>query len=284
MQDAKSAEAASPEWEPGTRVRRAPARRGNDLDGATWTRRSISVWSDIRKTPAERRLGHPAAFPAELAARLIECFTTAGDDVVLDPFAGSGSTLVAAAAADKRAIGIDVSGAYLEVARERLDEQGAADGKCRLVEADARRLGEHVEAGTVSLCVTSPPYWDVLSRRRTADGRAGPDYGAAAGSLGEAIGYEEFLDRLVEVFEGVRQALQPGRYCIVNVMDIRKRGAFYPLHSDLAGRMRASGWTYDDLIVWDRRQDYNSLRPLGFPAVFRINKVHEYLLIFRKPE
>lgn len=68
------------------------------------------MWSDIRKTSAERCLGHRAAFPAGLAARLIECFTTAGDDVVLDPFAGSGSTLVAAAAAGKRAIGIDVSG------------------------------------------------------------------------------------------------------------------------------------------------------------------------------
>ena len=38
-----------------------------------------------------------------------------------------------------------------------------------------------------------------------------------------------------------------------------------------------------DLIVWDRRWDYNFLRPLGYPAVFRINKIHEYILIFQKP-
>ena len=54
--------------------------------------------------------------------------------------------------------------------------------------------------------------------------------------------------------------------------------------SDLPERLRRTGWIYDDLIVWDRRQHYNSLRPLGYPSVFRINKVHEYRLIFRKPD
>jgi hypothetical protein len=73
----------------------------------------------------------------------------------------------------------------------------------------------------------------------------------------------------------------------VNVMDLRKQSQFYPLHSDLAARLSEAGrerrFIYDDLIVWDRRADYNNLRPLGYPAVFRINKVHEFLLIFRKP-
>ncbi len=36
-------------------------------------------------------------------------------------------------------------------------------------------------------------------------------------------------------------------------------------------------------MIWDRRGEYNNLRPLGFPAVFRINKTHEFVLIFRKP-
>ena len=95
--------------------------------------------------------------------------------------------------------------------------------------------------------------------------------------------YEQFLDQLVEVFSIVRATLRSGKYCIVNVMDIRKRRDFFPLHADLAARLRSTGWIYDDLIVWDRRQEYNGLRPLGFPSVFRINKVHEYLLVFQKP-
>jgi hypothetical protein len=48
--------------------------------------------------------------------------------------------------------------------------------------------------------------------------------------------------------------------------------------------MQELGFIYDDLILWDRRQEYNNLRPLGYPYKFRINKVHEFLLIFQKPE
>ena len=57
---------------------------------------------------------------------------------------------------------------------------------------------------------------------------------------------------------------------------------FFPFHSDLATRMQALGFVYDDLILWDRRQEYNNLRPLGYPYRFRVNKVHEFLLIFQK--
>ena len=60
-------------------------KRANDLDGATWTRYSISIWSDLRKTPEEAALKHPAMFPMALPARLIECFTRRGM-TVLDPF------------------------------------------------------------------------------------------------------------------------------------------------------------------------------------------------------
>ena len=43
------------------------------------------------------------------------------------------------------------------------------------------------------------------------------------------------------------------------------------------------GFLFDDLIIWDRKHEYNNLRPLGHPSVFRINRVHEYILIFQKP-
>jgi hypothetical protein len=70
-------------------------------------------------------------------------------------------------------------------------------------------------------------------------------------------------------------------------MDLRKKDRFFPFHSDLAARLsdreRGGRWIFDDLIIWDRRADYNNLRPLGYPAVFRINKVHEFLLIMRRP-
>ena len=101
------------------RSRRATKKRANDLDGATWLRYSISIWDDIRKTPEEVALKHPAMFPAQLPVRLLQCFTTSEDRTVLDPFAGIGSTVLAAEALGKVGIGLDISEEYIEKARNR---------------------------------------------------------------------------------------------------------------------------------------------------------------------
>ena len=77
--------------------------------------------------------------------------------------------------------------------------------------------------------------------------------------------------------------LKQGSYCVVDVMDIRKKSKFYPFHIDIAQMMQEIGFIFDDIIIWDRRLGYNDLRPLGYPSVFRVNKIHEYLLIFLKP-
>ena len=79
--------------------------------------RTLDVW-DIAPESA-RRVGHPAPFPVELPQWLIELFTYE-DDLVLDPFLGSGSTLVAAARLGRRAIGYDTDGDYVAMARRRL--------------------------------------------------------------------------------------------------------------------------------------------------------------------
>jgi len=259
-----------------------PARkRANNLDGKTWTRHSISVWSDIKKTAEEAALGHPAMFPAALPRRLIECFAAPGDRVVLDPFAGVGSTLIAAAESGMTGVGLELSADFHHVAQDRLKAMGHTD--VALHRADARRIADHVPPESVDLIITSPPYWDILSRRRTADRKATRTYGAGRRDLGEISDYAAFLDALGEVFAGCWTCLRPGHYVLVVVMDLRKRDRFYALHADLAARMQNVGFIYDDLVIWDRRQEYNNLRPLGYPSVFRINKAHEYVLIFKKP-
>lgn len=67
-------------------------------------------------------------------------------------------------------------------------------------------------------------------------------------------------------------------------MDLRKKDRFYPFHADLSARLVETGFILDDTIIWDRGHEYNNLRPLGYPSVFRVNKVHEFILIFRRPD
>ena len=73
-----------------------------------------------------RRVGHPAPFPVELAARVIRLFSYVGD-VVLDPFNGSGSTCVAAKLNGRRYVGYDIEPQYCQIAERRLQE-AQADG------------------------------------------------------------------------------------------------------------------------------------------------------------
>ena len=81
----------------------------------------MEATTDVWEIPAESatRVGHPAPFPIELPSRLIHLYTYYGD-LVLDPFAGSGSTAVAAVRHERHFVGYDTDAQYVEHARERV--------------------------------------------------------------------------------------------------------------------------------------------------------------------
>jgi site-specific DNA-methyltransferase (adenine-specific) len=83
----------------------------------------MALTLDIWSIPPEsaRRVGHPAPFPVELPEQLIRLYTFE-DDLVLDPFMGSGSALVAAAKLQRRYVGYDLDADYVEIARQRVSE------------------------------------------------------------------------------------------------------------------------------------------------------------------
>jgi len=261
-------------------------RRLNELDGKTWLKYSFSIWRDIRKTPEEIKLKHPAMFPIALIARLIKIFTHKGD-MVLDPFVGCGSTVIAAAFEGRKGIGLDLSKEYYEIAKNRICNLGLKKLEEDYIEPeiyndDARNLLKHVGENSVNLCITSPPYWDILNRPRTADKKQIRKYSDSDKDLGNISDYEKFLKELKEIFDLVYKSLKNGGFCVVVVMDIRKKNKFYPFHSDLANKMVEIGFSFEDIIIWDRQHEYNNMRPLGYPYAFRVNKVHEYILIFKK--
>lgn len=91
------------------------------------------------------RVGHPAPFPVDLPRRLIEMYTYAGD-VVLDPFAGSGSAAVAAVRTGRHYIGYDTDAQYAKRARARVAGEVRAL-KAATPAAGAGRIAEAVAAG-----------------------------------------------------------------------------------------------------------------------------------------
>ncbi|MCA8835937.1 MAG: site-specific DNA-methyltransferase, partial [Proteobacteria bacterium] len=67
--------------------------------------------------------GHPAAFPLELPRRCVKLFSFVGD-TIFDPFLGSGSTMIAAHLNNRKAVGVDISKTYCDIAIERLKKDG----------------------------------------------------------------------------------------------------------------------------------------------------------------
>lgn len=252
-------------------------KRCNNLTGKEWLQNSFSIWRDLIKTKEEKDLKHPASYPVSLCEKLIRTFSKDGDSI-LDPFNGVGSSLVAARNLDRPATGIDLSEEFCEIAKNRV----GSDDKINVINGDSFIELEKLEENSFDLCVTSPPYWDILNMKRSADGKEAVNYSEKANDMGNIPNYTEFISRLGELFAKVNRVIKPGAYCLVNVMDIRKKSEFYPLHSDLATELQKHGFIFDDIIIWDRQQDYNNMRPLGYPYKYRINKVHEYILIFIK--
>lgn len=256
------------------------AEKLNDLTGKEWLKNSFSIWRDIRKTKEEKGLGHPASFPQELTTRIISIFTRENMKV-LDPFAGSGTTLLSALELQRIPYGIELTDKFYDMANQRIKDE-YENKRYHLFKDDCRNLEKHIEKESIDLCVTSPPYWDILNQKRTSDKKKTVNYSDLENDIGNIENYDEFLNELKNIFHKVYDVLKPGGYCIVNVMDLRKKSNFYPLHSDLADVMKQIGYRFDDIIIWDRQGDYNNAKPLGYPYKYRINKVHEYILIFYK--
>ncbi|MEP0822363.1 MAG: site-specific DNA-methyltransferase [Ignavibacterium sp.] len=83
-----------------------------------------SVWTFAAQSA--KRVGHPAPFPLELPRRLIQLYSFEGD-LVLDPFAGSGTTCLAAVQSGRHYVGYEIDHSYVEIARKRLE--GGSDFK-----------------------------------------------------------------------------------------------------------------------------------------------------------
>jgi SAM-dependent methyltransferase len=156
-------------------------------------------------------------FTEALAASVIGHASRPGD-LVLDPFAGYGTTLAVAARMGRRAIGVELVGAHAALARARV---GPA---VRVIEGDARRLLDLVDE-PVDLTFTSPPYMAAVAHPENP----------LTGYATRDGDYATYLDELGSVFRQVAALLRPGGRLVVNAATIiSSDGTTTPLATDLA--------------------------------------------------
>jgi DNA modification methylase len=175
-------------------------------------------------------------FPEALAAAVIEEFTAPGE-LVLDPFAGYGTTLVVASRMGRRAVGIELASSELEIIRARLT------GSARVISGDARALTSLVD-GPIDLCLTSPPYMSAVDH---------PENPLNAYETLDAD-YDEYLRELGQIFGQVATLLRPGGHLVVNVANIVTDGVITPLAWDVARAINEHlVFTHEAFLGWDQQ-------------------------------
>ena len=266
-----------------------PSNKLNNLDSKSWLKFQKS-W--FLHNPPPRKKGvlvHPAKFPETMAQEFIEFFTKQGE-TVLDPMAGTGSTLIAALRAGRNSYGIELNPKYAQIAQQIIEEERDSLGnsvfnlQSQVINGDAAQITNY-QLPTIDYILTSPPYWDMLrargaetQKKRRAAEELDVHYSDDPNDLGNIEDYEAFVTKLVDIYKGLQPLLREKAYLTIIVKNVKKGGKIYPLAWDIA-RELGKTYTLKDEKIW--LQDNQRLSPFGLGSAWVSNTFHHYCLQFR---
>lgn len=282
----------------------------NGLSAQEWAQRSRSVWNDVSSARKRKHLTHGATYPEKLCDRLIEMYTKQGD-TILDPFLGTGTTLLSAIKLNRAGVGIELNPDYYALSISEIEHE-LEQSRLSQLWGDATQYsnkpaiyqGDCVEVldslnqpNTIQLTLTSPPYADLI--HKVLDDRTNRHkkslfveennsttklYSNSHKDLGN-MSLEAYSDKVVQIMKNIYTLTRPGGYNVWVVKDYRdiKSGVPYvDLHTVIARKGEEAGFKYHDLIVWDQNQ-HRRLVLLGYPSVFYVNQNHSFIVVLRKP-
>lgn len=265
------------------------------IEAKDWMKNQIGVWQFMYEPRDVRdKKVHPAVFPIAMAKRVIEQFTHKGE-LVIDPFVGSGTTLVAAQDLGRNAVGFDLKQEYVDLANSRVVSH-SEDLPCQqfAICDDARNISKRIAPGTVKLAFTSPPYANILNRERKNKSRRDDlreneqfgkveQYSQDPRDLGilEAAAFE---DAISEIFREMKPIFNEKAHVLINITDAWIDGKRVPLHINIVNAMRDAGYEFRNTIIWDRRNLVNRIGIFGWPSSYiTMGTTFEYILDFTLP-
>jgi DNA modification methylase len=270
----------------------------NELSGKDWIKFTKS-WFIHRPEPrGDQKLRHPASFPESLVREFI-LFFTRKRQLIVDPFLGTGSTIVAAVETGRSGVGFEIASKYAAISRKRIGVAVAGHSsepsetktlRAEVVRADSNKLSQiwkEKEYPPADYCITSPPYWNQLKRNsirqktRAAKG-LDTEYSSDPDDIGNIEDYRTFLNAMKRVFDEVHKVMRPKGYLTIITNNVFTAGRMYPLAFDTVSTLSQEpyAWTPKDEKVWC--QNDKTLLPLGVYNAWVGNRHHQYCLIFRK--
>ncbi len=276
----------------------------NHLNAQEWLK-FTKTWFMHNPPPRKKNeLLHPAKYPENMVAEFIKFFTKE-NQVVFDPFLGTGSTLVACHHTNRNGIGIELQKKYAQIAEERLkvlEQQWKLDVPAENKEnSEGARLHckQVVICGNSSLLekywqeynlpqidfvITSPPYGPMLQKKALAAKKREQEgfdtlYSTDTNDLGNAESYQEFLQMLTDIFVKLKPMIKENGYVVVILQNYMDKGEYKTLAWDFAAEMKKH-YRLRGERIW--LQDNKTLYPYGYRYDFVPNVHHHYCLLLKK--
>ncbi len=268
-----------------------PRNKLNDLTGKEWLLLTKSWWMSEPSKYDKTAYDHPAPFLVKDVEKLIKMFTKKGM-TVLDPFVGSGTTMISSSILDRKSIGIDLNPGYKDLAEKRFEEIDMVINDYEYRVGNAKNVIKDIEE--IDYIVTSPPYHNILRNNskgiRHYNGknyriaaRDGVEYYTESDKdLGNFEKYENFLGELKKIMKECYVKLKKEKYCTVIMSDFTVNKNEVCVQGDVVRMMENIGFKFCGTTVL--LQDVKPLYPFGYPYAYKINHHHHNMMHFRKME
>ena len=193
------------------------------------------------------------------------------NDVVLDQFAGGGTTLVEAKLLNRNIIGVDVNDIAIQRCKEKVDfEYKQSNSKVIIKKGDARDLF-FIENESIDLICTHPPYANIINYSEKLENDL------------SLLNVKEFLIQMEKVANESFRVLKKGKFCAILMGDTRQKGNMIPMSFKVMEIFKKTGFTLKEIII----KEQHNCKATGF---WKTNSIkynflliaHEYLFVFKK--
>lgn len=208
----------------------------------------------------------------QIPRNVILKFTKEGD-LILDPMAGAGTTLVEAKLLNRDAIGIDINPEAIRLTKKHLEFTADNQSKQECYIGDARRL-EKIDDNSIDLVITHPPYLNII---KYSEGKIASDL-SNIGSLGK------FLAAFEPAIKEFYRVLKPDHYCAILIGDTRRRRHFVPIAYNVMTLFLKNGFVLKEDIIKAQHNCQTTPKWRAMVEQYDFYLImHEHLFVFRKP-
>lgn len=224
------------------------------------------------------RSQHGGQKPPQLCEDLIKTFTKAGQ-MVLDPLAGVGGSLLGAALCGRKAIGIELNEKWVEIYNEVCRLEKLENFPVLIGDANIRL--KEIPEGSIDFIITDVPYWIMDQVTKTRSSATPRESKLSKFNDKELQTKEAWLAEMKEIFTNALPILKDKGYMAVFIGDMYRGQEYHFLAGELAQTISSiGGYLLKSDIIW--HDDSKMLHIYGYPFAYIPSVIHQHILIFRK--